>query len=141
MTFFVDANVIVYAVTAGPRREPATEVLEAIATGRVAGTTSVAVLEEVWQLELSGRIADLEGQTARARTIFDDLLPVGPGTLDLALALDAPPELGAADRLHVATCAEHKIPAIVSGDRSFDAIEGIDRIDLLDRAALDALVE
>ncbi len=132
MTFFVDANVIVYAVTPGPRREPAIEVLAAIAEGDVPGTTSVAVLEEVWHLELSGRVPDLAGQTLRARTIFDDLLAVSPRTLDLAMALEAPPELGANDRLHVASSLEHEIPTIVSADGSFDAVSSPRRVDLLD---------
>lgn len=140
MTFFVDANVIVYAVTPGPRRDPALDLLAAVSEGAGKGTTSVAVLEEVWHLELSGRIPDLAGQTRRARSIFGDLLAVTPGTLDIALALEAPPELGANDRLHVASCVENEIVTIVSADRSFDAIATVERIDPLDREALEPLL-
>jgi len=35
VTFFVDANVIVYAATDGPYRDPCVQVLEAVASGAV----------------------------------------------------------------------------------------------------------
>ena len=132
MSVLVDANVLVYAVSEGPYREPCDAVLGAVADGTLEAATSVAVLEELWHLELSGRVPGLEGQTARSRILFDELLAVGPRTFDLALALSAPAALGANDRLHVATCLEHGITTILTADRGFDAIESIVRVDPLD---------
>lgn len=61
MTFFLDANVFVYTATPSDYREPCVEILEAVAHGAVDGRTSTAVVEEVWHLELSGRVGDLDG--------------------------------------------------------------------------------
>ena len=47
MSFFVDANVLVYSAVASEYREPCLEVLEAIARGDADGRTSSAALEEV----------------------------------------------------------------------------------------------
>lgn len=62
--------------------------------------------------------------------MLDEPLAVTARTLDLALALEVPAELGANDRLHVASCIEHGIAAILSADRSFDMVDGLERIDL-----------
>lgn len=49
MTFFVDANVVVYAaVPSSNYHRPCRDILRAIATGDADGRTSAAVLEEVW---------------------------------------------------------------------------------------------
>ena len=132
MSVLVDANILVYALTEGPYREPCISVLDAIAAGSLEASTSVAVLEEVWHLELSGRVPELDGHTARSPPVFDDPLAVGPRTLDLALALTAPAELGAKDRIHVATCLEHGITTILSADRGFDAVESVAKVDPLE---------
>lgn len=134
MSFLVDANVIVYAQLDGPHREPCLALLEAIARGDSDGRTSAAVLEEVWHLELSGKVGDLAGLAERAYTIFAPLLPVTDEAFRRALALGAP-TLGANDRLHVGTCHAHGLDAIASADTDFDAIPGLRRIDPGDRRA------
>jgi len=133
MSFLVDANVVVYSVTAGPHRDPCLELLEGIAAGELAGLSTVAVAEEVWHLELSGRIPELSGQTNRMRRVFFPLLGVTDATLDRALAFDADDELiGANDRLHAASSLEHASGRIVSADRGFDELAEVTRIDPLD---------
>jgi predicted nucleic acid-binding protein len=136
MTFFLDANVLVYAAVGESRwHAAAIDVLEHVGRGRVPGRTSTSVLEEVWHLELEGRIAGLEGQTERLHTIFTPLLDVTDEAFRLALALDAP-RLGANDRLHVGTCLAYGIDTIVTADAGFDGVAGIRRIDPLDGAGL-----
>jgi predicted nucleic acid-binding protein len=134
VTFFVDANVIVYAGVPGPMYEACGEVLDAIADG-ADGRTSTAALEEVWHLELSGRIGDIAGITEKAYTALTPLLPVADGTVARALALDAE-QLDANDRIHLATCLENGIETIVTADADFDGIRGLRRVDPLDRRAL-----
>ncbi|MDE3076516.1 MAG: type II toxin-antitoxin system VapC family toxin [Chloroflexota bacterium] len=140
MTFFVDANVIIYG--AGPTMygEPGLEVLTAVASGEADGRTSTAVLEEVWYAELSGRIAGLSGLTERALTVFTPLLPVTDEAFRLALALHAPAHLGTNDRLHIGTCRAHGIDTIVSAVSSFDGIRTVRRVDPLDRMAVRRLL-
>lgn len=133
MTFFVDANVVVYAAVEGEYRDACVELLEAILEG-ADGRTSAAVLEEVWHIERSGRLGPLDGLAERAHRIFTPLLPVTDEAFGRALALDAR-QLGTNDRVHVGTCLAHGIEAIVTADRGFDAAPGLRRVDPLDAPA------
>ncbi|TMC77079.1 MAG: hypothetical protein E6J15_04645 [Chloroflexi bacterium] len=76
MTFLVDANVIVYAAIASKYRNSCLEILEAVAAGAAEGKVSTAVFEEVWHLELSGRVGSVRGLAQRAYHVFTPLLPV-----------------------------------------------------------------
>ncbi len=133
MTFFVDANVLVYSGGGSEYRFPCLEILEAVAAG-APGRTSPAVLEEVWYLEHRGRAGTLAGLTADAYALLSPLLPVTDEAFGRALELDAP-QLGTNDRVHVATCLVHDIGVIVSADSGFDGVRGIRRVDPLDDRA------
>jgi predicted nucleic acid-binding protein len=139
LTFFVDANVFIYAAVPGDLRAPCREALEAIARGAADGRTSTAVLEEVWHVELSGRAGDLGGIAERAYTLMTPLLAVDDDAFRAALALDAP-RLGSNDRLHAGTCIARGIGHVLSADREFDGVHGLRRIDPLDRRALRRLL-
>lgn len=134
MTFFVDANVIVYARVDSDRREACREILDAVARGVAHGRTSTAALEEVWHLELSGKAGTIAGLTQRAYTAFAPLLPVTDEVFRRALALKAP-GLGANDRIHAATALANDIDVIVSTDAAFDGVPGLRRVDPLDDRA------
>lgn len=134
MTFFVDANVIVYSATESAYREPCLEVLEAVAQGAVDGRTSTSALEEVWHLEHSGRAGALEGLTKRAYALLAPLLAVTDEAFRQALSIDAA-SLGPNDRLHAGTCIAHGVEVIVSADGGFDELRDLRRIDPLDESA------
>jgi len=139
VTFFVDANVIVYAATDSEYRDPSLRVLEAVAAGEADGRTSPAVLEEVWYVERSGRAGNLDGLAEHAYAIFTPLLAVTDEAFRLALAL-APSELGPADRLHVGTLRSHGIETVVSADAAFGGLLGVRRVDPLDARAMARLL-
>lgn len=139
MTFFVDANVLIYSAVDSPFRAPCLTLLEAVARGQADGRTSTAVLEEVWHLELSGRAGVLDGLAQRAYTLLTPLLPVTDQAFRLALSVDAP-QLGANDRLHVGTCLANGLDLVVTADRDFDGVSGVKRVDPLDPAAIADLV-
>lgn len=139
MTFFVDANVVLYASASSQWREPCLAVLRAIVRGEADGRTSTAALEEVWYLEWRARAGALPGLTERAYVAFAPLLAVTDETFRRALAIDAP-EVSTNDRLHAATCLEHGIEVILSADAGFDAVEGIRRVDPLDQRAVGELL-
>lgn len=139
MTFFVDANVIVYAATEGEYRDPCLRLLEAVAGGDTDARTSAAVLEEVWYVERSGRAGRLDGLTANAYKLFTPLLPVTDGAFRLALTVRKA-ALGPADRLHVGTCWSSEIETIVSADAGFTGVRGLRRVDPLDAAGLRRLL-
>jgi predicted nucleic acid-binding protein len=140
VTFFVDANAIVYAATDGPYRDPCLSLLDAVAAGDADGRTSAAVLEEVWYVERSGRAGEIDGLAAHAYTIFTPLLPVTDEAFALALSLRAK-DLGPADRLHAGTCLAHAIDVVVSADTAFSRIPGLHRVDPLDARALERILE
>lgn len=140
MTFFVDANVFVYAATPGEYQEPCAAVLRAIAGGVAAGQTSTAALEEVWQVETRMHGQGIDGLTARAHLLMGPLLAVTDEVFGRALALDAP-EMGTNDRIHAATCLQNGIETIVSADTDFDRLDDLQRVDPLDREALAGLLD
>ena len=139
MTFFVDANIVVYTTGDGPYGDACRSVLKAVSDGDADGVTSTAALEEVWHMELSGRLGHVSGLTLEAYTMFHPLLPVSDPTFAQALSVDAD-GLGANDRIHVATCLENGIDAIVTADAGFEGVRGLRRIDPLDRRALSRLL-
>ena len=139
MTFFVDANIIVYANSPSPQRARCLEIVRAIVARRADGRTSPAVLQEIEHLELSGRVRGLRGAARDAYEWFTPLLAITDEAARLALDLDAP-RLQAMDRLHVGTCRSHGIEVIVSADTGFDAVAGLRRVDPLDDAGIRSLI-
>jgi predicted nucleic acid-binding protein len=138
MTFFVDANVVIYAAVDSEYRDACAEVLEAIVDG-ADGRTSAAVLEEVWHIERSGRLGDLDGLAERAYTLLSPLLPVTDDAFSHALRVDGL-GIGTNDRVHVGTCIVHEIDTIVTADQGFDTAREIKRVDPLDARALRRLL-
>lgn len=139
MTFLVDANIIVYAAIPSEYRAACLEVLAAVAAGRADGKISTAVLEEVWHLELSGRVGSIRGLADRAYRAFTPLLPVTDDIVARALRLDAR-GLGSNDRIHVATAVANGIETILSADTDFDRVRAIRRVDPLEKRAVTRLL-
>ena len=138
--FFVDTNIVIYAMTRSRYRDPCARVLEAVSRGHADGRTSVAVLEEIWHLELRGSLGELTGLTADVRALFAPVLPVTDDIFGKALGLEVPPQLGANDRVHAATCLVAGIPAILSADVGFEDVRGLRRVDPLDEKGLRRLL-
>jgi predicted nucleic acid-binding protein len=139
MTFFVDANAIVYAAVEGPGRESCLRVLEAVAARKVEGRTSPAVLEEVWHVVQRRYPQQLEGLVESALKIFSPLLPVTEADLGRALAIEDG-DLDPNDRLHLGTCLNNEIGVVLTADRAYDAAAGIERVDPLDPVAVERLL-
>lgn len=139
MTFFVDADAIIYSALEGPGREACLRVLEAVASGKAQGRTSPAVLEEVWHVAQRRYRGRLDGLVESALTIFSPLLPVTEEALRRALALEDS-ALGPNDRLHLGTCRTEGISVVLSADRAFDHAPGIERVDPLDPKAVERLL-
>ncbi len=137
--FLLDANVLIYQLTESDYREPCAALVDAAATRSTHGYVSTAVLEEIWHLELSGRVDGLEGATANLYEVFSPLLAVTDEVFRKALDIDGA-RLGSNDRIHVATCQEWGIRTIVSADAAFDAVRSIRRVDPLDAPAVERLL-
>jgi len=133
VTFFIDANVVIYSAVDSPYREACFAVMSAVVDG-APGRTSTAALEEVWHAEISGKGGSITGLARYAYGVFTPLLPVTDEAFDRALGLELG-RLGSNDRLHAATCLVNDIDVIVSADRGFDEVKGIRRVDPLDDRA------
>ena len=72
--------------------------------------------------------------------MFAPVLAVTDEIFGRALALAAPGNLGANDRVHAATCLVMDIPVIVTADVGFDDVTGIRRVDPLDLEKLGPLL-
>ena len=135
-TVFLDTNVFIDAL----EHASALRLLVAAEAGTLAARSSVTVVEELWHLELSGRVPGLEGIAARARDLLAPVLELSHGTLVRAMRLEGG-RLGANDRVIAATCFEHLIETIVSADRGFDDLPLLRRVDPRDAGAVEALLE
>lgn len=130
--FFIDANVFVYAVAEdSPYEAGAAATLEALGAGTASAVTSAAVIEELWHLELRGRVPGLEGVADAAFTLMRPVLAVTDEIVAAAFDLKLR-GLGANDRIHVATCHAHGISTVLTADRGFDAAPGLHRVDPAD---------
>jgi predicted nucleic acid-binding protein len=139
LSFFVDANVVLYSALAVSARDTCVRVLKAVAAGDADGRTSPAVLEEVWYVASSRYGAELGDLAEAAARIFSPLLPVTEDALRHALSMPDS-KLGTNDRLHVGTCASHDIDVVLTADRAFDGIRGIRRVDPFDAGAVERLL-
>jgi uncharacterized protein len=143
MTVFVDTAIIMYAAGGDhPLREPSRRVLRAIASGVVAGLTSAEVIQEILHRFLGRGETDTGAAMARnALELFAPVIPITHSVMarmpDLAREH---PGLAARDLVHVATCREVGITVLVSPDRGFDDVAGLQRVDPGDEVGVDALV-
>jgi len=129
VTAFVDANVVLYAVGRdSPWREPCAGVLRESAAAERALIASAEVLQEVFHVLL--RRGDLI-QARLALNLAVRSLEVTSVTGDdtlRAVAFPPMPGLQARDLVHLATMARLGITRIISTDRAFDHVEGIERL-------------
>ena len=132
MTLFLDTAVFMYAGGRDhPFRSPCRAILERVVAGALDATTSAEVVQEI--LHRFVAIGRPEVGAAMARDVLDAFGPVLPVTHGVMRRMPALlglyPALSARDLVHVATCLEEGIEAIVSPDGGFDQVREIRRID------------
>lgn len=139
--FLYDTNVFVYAVGQDhPYREPCRRIVELARTRRLQGEASTELVQEFAHLRTRRGSRQAAARDARRVVGLCRLHPVGERELDVALRLfERHAALSMRDAIHTATAAVQGIDAILSADRHFDAVPGIERIDPADTAAVDAL--
>jgi uncharacterized protein len=132
MRAFLDSNVFLYAAGQDhPMKAPCVGVLRAVGTGALDATTSTEVVQEVLYV-LSRR-----GDRIRAAQLaigildlFPDLLPVTASDMRVACRLYSEGEsVSARDAVHAATMLSNGIFTVISADRDFEKIPGVERVD------------
>lgn len=132
MTVFFDTAVVMYAAGGPhPMRQSSRDLIDAVVNGRLDATVSAEVVQEILhRFSASGR---RDVGTAMAEATLDLFAPVLPITDRIMRRMPTLfteyGDLSARDLVHVATCREVGIEIIVSPDRGFDQIEGLERLD------------
>jgi predicted nucleic acid-binding protein len=128
---FVDSNIPMYLIGAAhPNKDAARRLLEQVIGGGERLVTDAEVLQEILHryVAINRRDAIQPAFTALLG-IADDVYPIEARDLDRAknLVLGAP-HLSARDAVHVAVMQRHGVERILSFDRGFDAVPGIQRL-------------
>lgn len=138
----LDTTVLVYATgTEHPYREPCRQLVQAVADGRVAATTTVQVIQEFTHVRARRRSrADAAGLARAYVDLLSPLLPVHADTLLTGLDLfGGAPELGAFDAVLAAAARTAGVQALVSADSAFADVAGLNHI-VPDQQGVDELL-
>jgi predicted nucleic acid-binding protein len=137
--FLLDTAVFLYA--RGQEHEyraPCRELVRRCADGALAGEASVELVQEFAHVlrrrGLAGPVVREESMAVASLCLIHDF---GAPELQLALSLVATtPALGIRDGVHAATALRRGIALIISPDKAFEAVSGLQRVDPHDAAAL-----
>lgn len=128
----LDTNVIIYAVGRPHRyKQPCTRILEAIADGAMGYGIDTELLQEILYLYAARGERRLGISTCNDLLLmFPDPFPITREEITLAKGLLAEyPNLLPRDAIHAAVVKANHLEGIVSADKVFDAIDGINRFD------------
>jgi len=119
-------------------REPSVRIVRLVRDGMLQAVISAEVIQEILHRFVAIRRPGVGARIARdALDLFAPVLPITHAVMDrMPELIDRYPSLTARDLVHVATCLEDGIGAIVSPDRGLDAVREVRRIPLDDAEAL-----
>lgn len=127
----VDSNVPMYLIGAShPHKTDSQRLLERLISERERLVTDAEVLQEILHryVALNRRDA-IQPAFDALLGIVDDVLPVDAAVVERAKAVVlARSQFSARDAIHAAVMAEHGITRILSFDRGFDGLPGIERL-------------
>lgn len=140
--FLFDTGVFIYALGGEHRyREPCQAILREMRGGRLAGEASVELVHEFAYVR-GRRVQTRADATHWARRVKRSCPLHTVGLADIERALDLWSEherLDMRDAIFAAQALNRGIDAILSPDRGFDGILGLERIDPTDAAAVASL--
>lgn len=139
--FLFDTSVFVYAIGGEhPYREPCRSILSALRNGDLAGEASVELIHEFAYVRCRRNTRGDAAHWARRISRACRLHPVADADMERALELWTEHErLDMRDAIFAAQALNRGIDAILSPDRGFDGIPGLERVDPADAAAVAAL--
>lgn len=139
----LDTAIFLYAAGGAHRyQEACRSIVARLGAGTLRGSASVALVQEYVHARgrrREGRRAALAEATEISNLV--DLRPFRGSDVPTLLALlGAHPRLDAQDAVHAATAINNGIGAILSTDRAFDDVGGLERVDPLDTERVEALM-
>lgn len=141
--FLYDTSIFVYALGAEhPYKEPCREIVRRAAAGDLQGEASVDLLQELLH-QRARRTGDRAGAARATRSVATLAWwhPLEPDDLQRGIDLfEAGPGLQARDAVFAALALNRGIDAILTADRAFDEVPGLERIDPVDERAVGSLL-
>lgn len=128
---FIDSNIVMYLVGSDDAlRERASRLLEQAATDSAPIVTDAEVFQEILhRYHSTDRSVAIDPAFATLHGIVDETFPIELRDVERAhRILTTTPRLSARDALHLAVMQAHHVTQIMSFDRGFDRIPGIERI-------------
>ena len=131
-SYFIDTNILIYAQGAPHKyKGPCQLVLSLIATNEIYAVTSAEVLQEILY-----RYASLNKKALGIKMVqyslalLHEILPIEKADLLLAMGLlDKYQALNVRDASHAASALRNNFKYILSTDKHFNQIRGLQRID------------
>lgn len=126
---FVDSNIPMYLVGAEhPNKAAARHLLERAITDGELLVTDAEVLQEILHRYVAiDRRDAIEPATAALLDVVDEVFPIERADVERARELVLATRLSARDAVHLAIMRRYDVDRILTFDRAFDGIEGIDR--------------
>jgi len=127
---FVDSNIPMYLVgSAHPNKEASRRLLEQAIVEDERLVTDAEVLQEILHRYVAIQRRDaIEPAFEVLLGIVDEVLPIELADVQRARRLLASAGLSARDAIHVAVMQRHDIGRILTFDRAFEQVPGIERI-------------
>jgi predicted nucleic acid-binding protein len=128
---FVDSNIPMYLIGADHPLKPQARraVEDALAADEVLCTDAEVFQEILHRYRAVGRREDMDAAFAALHGIIDVAYPIELADVERARRLlSTTTELSARDALHIAVMQAHDVGRIMSFDRGFDGIPGLERI-------------
>lgn len=128
---FIDSNVPIYLIGAPhPNKARAVELVNGLVRGGERLVTDAEVYQEILHRYTAIRRLDAIDAAFRSLdAIADAVLTFGMPEIRIARTIiGAVPGISARDALHVAIMRSHGVDRVLSFDRGFDAVAGIERV-------------
>ena len=128
---FIDSNVPMYLIGAShPNKARAVELVNGLVRGGERLVTDVEVYQEILHRYTAIRRIDAIDAAFRSLdAIADAVLTFGMQEIRIARTIiGTVPGISARDALHVAIMRSHGVDRVLSFDRGFDAVAGIERV-------------
>jgi predicted nucleic acid-binding protein len=132
VSYFIDANVPMYAAGAEhPLKEPCRVILDLVARRKLHAVTDATVIQEILHRYTALGQRERGVQVSRLfLRVVPVVLPLRREDIETAIGVHASnPRLQAHDSVHAAVMMAYQITCIISADKHFDGLPGIERKD------------
>lgn len=127
---FIDSNIPMYLVgTEHPNKDEARRLLERATTDGEILVTDAEVLQEILHRYAAIDRRDAIGPATRALLdVVDEVFPVERADVERAARLVVDAGMSARDAIHVSIMRRRGVEQVMTFDRAFDLVDGLERV-------------